>query len=330
MPITTAQFNDLVKNAKVQWAEARQNPEFPYVRKQLAKVVSVDEATSEHSSVSSVETARRRNEGDEAYTGSVKQGYTKNFAQAEIALKAEVTKKLRRFDKYEEIMRRMRMMGAGADRRMEIDIASLLFYAWATSYVSMDGETVTTATPDGLALIDNAHTAKNSAATFSNEIGTTHSPISVSVLEALQQLGNKFIDDSDGRAMPSMFDTIITANHAPTIHTVERIIGSDKLAETTDNDKNTFKGKYKHLIVPYLNINPATQEYDSTRDKYVFVANLGERNKFRMEVAQDVMFEAPEKVFDTSTWKFLTTAYYDFGTLGANFIAGTKGDGSAV
>lgn len=329
MAITTADYPDLVKNAKVQWQKVRD--EFSKVRGELAVIKSVTEATSEHSSIGSVQTAKRRNEGDAAVKGTVKQGYTKTFNQVEIANEAEVTKRLRLFDKYDEIMKRMRMMADGAERRMEIDIASLLYYAWSTSYTNMDGETVNVASPDGLSLINAAHTAKHSSATFANQLSATHDPISVATLTSLAQLGNKFIDDSDGRAIPTQFTHIITANHEPTTHIVRRILNSTQLAETTDNDVNTFKNKYKHIIVPYLNINPATEAYDSTRDQYVFLANLmPDMNGFRMEVAQDVQFEEPEKVFDTSTWKFMTTAYYDFGTLFANFIAGTKGDGSSV
>ena len=55
-----------------------------------------------------------------------------------------------------------------------------------------------------------------------------------------------------------------------------------------------------------------------------------DENKFLIEESQSVRFEAPEQVFDSSTWQFLTTALYDLGTLGGNFIAGTKGDGTAV
>jgi hypothetical protein len=128
--ISVNQFLDLSKNAKVQWQQARD--EFPSVRQLLAVIENTGSRTSEHSGISGNQTARRRDDGDDAYKGTVKQGYTKNFTQAEIALQVDVTKQMRMFDQYGQIMERMRMMGRAAERRMEMDIASLLSYAWST------------------------------------------------------------------------------------------------------------------------------------------------------------------------------------------------------
>lgn len=329
MPITTADFNDLVKNAKIQWQKVRD--EFPSVRNQLANVVSVDEKTSEHSHISSVETARRRNEGSDAYKGDLKQGYNATFTQQEIALQEDVTKQMRMFDKYEQIMQRMRKLGRGAERRMELDIASLLSNAWSTSYTNLDGETVTTSTPDGKALIDSGHTVSGTSDTFSNEISSTHDPISVDVLEDLEELFNNFLDTADGRVHPVMPDTIITGRHAPTVHQVRRILNSELLAGTANNDTNSFR-EYNHLIVPFLDLNPATEQRDSNKKQYCFLAALGDMDTkgFRIEMSQDVRMEPPEQVFESSDWQFQTTGLYDFGTLFPTFIAGTKGDGSSV
>lgn len=325
--ITTANFDDLVKNARVQWMKAR--AEFPSVRNLLANVVNVENKTSEHSGISMAMTARRRDDGDDAYVGTLKQDYTKNFTQAEIALQMDVTKQLRKFDNYEEIMKRMRLLGKGAERRIELDLAMLLSYAWSTSYTNLDGETVTTSVPDGLALIDDAHTCNGSSSDFSNEVSTTHDPISTDVLEDLEEKFNNFLD-ADGRNVPVLPDTIITGRHAPTVHTTKRILNSDKLQGTTDNDTNSFRD-YRHLIVPFLDLN-GDETRQSTKYRYCFVAALGNKddNGFRLEMSQDIQFETPEQVLESGIWQFLTTALYDYGTLHPRFIAGTKGTGDAV
>jgi hypothetical protein len=332
--ITTANFNDLVKNAKYSWTKARDD--FGSIRNLLADVVSVTEKTSSHSGISGTPTARRRDEGDDAYKGTVKQDYTKTFTQAEIALQVDVTKQLRMFDKYDEIMKRMYNMGRGAERRLELDLASLLYSAWASSYTNMDGETVTTTTPDGVVLISPSHTCNGSSSTWSNEISTTHDPISTDTFEALEEKFNGFLD-ADGRNVPVIPDTVITGRHAPTVHIVRRILLSDNLQGTTDNDKNTLKTNpngmaYRHLIVPFLDVTPSTEARNSSMARYCFLAALNNKydRGFRIEMSQDVKFEAPEQVFESGTWEFMTTALYDFGTLFANFMAGTKGDSSAV
>lgn len=328
--ITSAQFNDLVKNALVQWNMARKE-EKP-VRSILAYVKPVTEATSEHSDISSVVTARRRNQGDDSFKGTLKQGYKKNFNQVEISLQYDVTKYLRKFDKYDEIMRRMRLMGRGAERRMELDIASLLSYAWDSSYTNLDGETVTTTTPDGQPLISTAHTPNKASSTWSNEVSTTHNPISPAVLEDLEEKFNNFEDDGDGRTIPISPSHIISGKHSPTVNEIERILKSPEKPDTAERAINVQKGKLKHLIVPFIDRNAATEKRDANKIRYCFVAQLDNKdeNGFMIEQSQGIEFEPPEQVFESSTWQFLTTAYYDFGTLRANFISGTKGTGAAV
>lgn len=330
MPITTRAFNDLVKNAYVAWSQSRN--EFPSVRSQLAVIQNTMELSPEYSRMSSVQTARRQNEGDDAWKGTMKQDYRKTFNQTKIALQYEVTEKMRLFDKYDEIMRGMRQMGRGAERRMELDIASLLYNAWSSSYTNLDGETVTTTSPDGQTLIYTAHTCNGASTTFSNEIPTTHSPFDQTVLEKLEEVFNGMVDSADGRVTPIMPDTIITGRHAPTVHAVKRVLNSEFYTENANNSSNTSKSSYKHLIVPFLDVNPQTEARNSSMYKYVFLAALNNKddNGFRMVMAQDAKFVAPEQVFDSGTWQFQTGAYYDFGTLFANFIAGTKGTGAAV
>ena len=200
-----------------------------------------------------------------------------------------------------------------------------------------DGETITVSTPDGVSLINPTHTCNGSSNTFSNEISTTHTPIATDVFEALEEKFNGFLDQADGRNVPVIPDTVITGRHAPTVHMVKRILHSDKLQGTTDNDKNTLKTNsagtdYRHIVVPMLDFNCQTEQRDSDKHRYCFLASLGgeEERGIVAEVSQDIRFEPPEQVFESSTWEFMSTGLYDFGVLFANFIAGTKGDGNAV
>ena len=90
--IKVSSFLDLSKNALVQWNKGRMKlPEASngYV---IKKNVAV--RTSEHTALDNGETARRRDDGDDAYKGELKQSYTQNFTQAEIALQFDVTKQM--------------------------------------------------------------------------------------------------------------------------------------------------------------------------------------------------------------------------------------------
>lgn len=150
----------------------------------------------------------------------------------------------------------------------------------------------------------------------------------------MEEKFNNFIDEADGRLIPVTPDTIITGRHAPTVYTVQRLINpvGSLRAFTPDNDRNLYDLKYKHLVLPFIDLNMATEARTSSKYRYCFVAALGDKdvNGFRLEMSQDIKFEAPEQVFESSVWQFLTTALYDFGLIRAGFITGTKGTGDAV
>ena len=86
------------------------------------------------------------------------------------------------------------------------------------------------------------------------------------------------------------------------------------------------------LIVPFIDMNAATEARDGDKKQYVFLANLmgQDDNGFAIEMSQDVELETPEQVFESGIWQFGSSALYDFGTKWSNFIAGTKGTGAAV
>lgn len=330
MAITLREFDDLAKNALVKW---RDTPaEYEEVRNKLYTVVDTSVETSEHSSISALPTARRRDDGDDAFKGTALQGYTINYRQEEIALEVDITKHMRKFDKYDEINKLVRGNKRSTIRRIEQDVAAPLSYAWSTSYTNLDGETVQTTAPDGLALIDNAHTPNGTSDTYSNELTGNHAQISQTTLENLLELGNGFLDEADGRSVPGVFNTIITGMHTPTKHEVKRILMSIQAPGSDLNDVNVNKGDFNHLIVPYMDFTSATETRDADKAKYCFVANIGDAdiNGFRLEVSEQPKLETPSEVFESSIWQFMSTGMYDRGTLTANFIAGTKGTGATV
>ena len=78
--ILTTSFNDVVKNARVQWREGYN--EVKPVARSLYDVRNVSEMTSEHSSFSGYGFAKRKHEGSSYTYGNIKQGYKlKDLAQ---------------------------------------------------------------------------------------------------------------------------------------------------------------------------------------------------------------------------------------------------------
>ena len=71
--ISTSQFNDLVKNAKLMWRDGYKS--IPFAARQMYDIRSVSEMTSEHSSISGYGFAERKQEGEKYAYGTIKQGY---------------------------------------------------------------------------------------------------------------------------------------------------------------------------------------------------------------------------------------------------------------
>ena len=89
MTILTTQFDDVVKNAKVQWREGFNS--VPKTARQLYDVRNVGEMTSEHSTIAGYGFAKRKEEGESYAYGSIKQGYTLNLSQTRIGLMDAIT-----------------------------------------------------------------------------------------------------------------------------------------------------------------------------------------------------------------------------------------------
>lgn len=336
--ITLEDFPLVSANIKVEWDKLP--AEFPLVREQLAVTKAGDmRLTSDHSKMSSVQTARRRSDGGNAYKTTLKQGYRVTMQKEEVAEELDVTKQMRMYDQYDIIAERTRALSTGVQRRAELDIASLTYNAWSTSYTNLDGETVTTTGPDGLALAHIAHTTNGSSSTYNNTLGAageTYDAMSPDVLERMEEQANGLLDEADGRNMPTMLDTIITGRHAPTRYEVARILNSTMTPgsslDSTNNSENQLKAAYKHLVIPFLDMNPATEQRASTRYRYNFLANLSnpDRNGFYMPFSQAPMIDAPFNVTESNVWQYVATADYDFGLLASNFIIANKGDGNTI
>src|SRR3990167_8018547 len=105
MPISTTQFNDLVKNANVAWREEYES--VPQAARLMYDMVPNENLTSEHSHIDSPGFARRKDQGGSIVVGNPRQGYTLNLTKSRIALREDVTWEMRKYDKYREIEKKM-------------------------------------------------------------------------------------------------------------------------------------------------------------------------------------------------------------------------------
>jgi len=321
--ILTTQFNDVVKNAKVQWRKGFM--EIPMAARKLYDVRNVSEKTSEHSIIDGYGFAKRKQEGDNYTYGSIKQGYTLNLSQTRIGLMDAITWEMRKFDKYREIDKKMRKLGEATAKRIELDLThQFTFGMSAASYTNMDGETIATTSADGQNIFDTDHTATGTDDTYSNLITTAFGR---TALEEAENAFNTFVDNN-GNIVDVMPDTIITGRNVTVQNAVKEFLKSTLVPDEANNSVNVYAGKYKHLVLPYLSTSSAGAPV-TTYDNYWMLADVRHTDAI-CEISENPTFKAPTmngngEDFETDDWKFKSSACYDYGVLDFKWIVGSTG-----
>ena len=321
MPILTSQFNDLVKNALVQWREEYDSVE--KAARTLYDITPNENLTSEHSHIDSPGFARRKDEGGSYVIGSPRQGYTLNLTKSRIGLRDSVTWEMRKYDKYREIEKKMRGLGESTAMRIELDLTHLFtFGLQGSSYVNMDGETVNTVTGDGVQIFSNSHTITGSATTVDNLNGTA--AFNRTNLEAAERLFRNMVNMNDVKVVPKP-DTIITSDEPALVNVVQEFLRSQGAPDTAERSDNVYKGKYQHLVLPLLatDLNGAPS---STGRYYWMLADMKHKDAI-CEFSEMPTFTAPNpgsngEDFDTDDWKFKSSASYAYGVLDYKWVVG--------
>lgn len=323
MAILTTQFNDVVKNAKVQWRNGFNS--VPKAARELYDVRNVSEMTSEHSIINGYGFARRKREGEAYAYGSIRQGYTRTLSQTRVGLTDGITFEMRKFDKYREIDKKMRLLGESTAKRIELDLTHLFTFGMsAASYTNVDGETVATTSADGQNLFDTDHTLKSGTTTLSNLITTEFSRAG---LEEAENTFNTFTDDNDNIILVEP-DTIVTGRNVTIQNAVKEFLKSTLVPDEANNATNVYSGKYRHLVLPFLSTT-ANGQPTTSYDKYWMLADLKHKDAI-CEISENPTFTAPSiggngEDFETDDWKFKSSATYDYGVLDYKWIVGSTG-----
>lgn len=291
----------------------------------LYDVYNVSEKTSEHSQIDGPGYAKRKKEGDRYVIGSPVQGYSLNLSQQRIGLMEEVTWEMRKYDKYREIEKKMRMLGESTAQRMELDLTHQFSYALsgATSYTNIDGETVYTMSGDGKAIFATDHTISGGSSIVSNLITAQFSRAG---LEAAELLFTKMVNNNGVKVVVKP-NTIITSDDPATVNAVKEFLKSSGNPDSANLASNVYQNKYQHIVLPYLSTD-ATGAYDSTKAKYWMIANTTHTDAI-CEVSESPTFKAPSvggngEDFETDGWKFKSSASYDLGVLDFKWIVGSN------
>lgn len=219
--------------------------------------------------------ARSMPEGTNAKKATVGTGYYIVTSVVRRAMEIDITFQMRRYNKFAEVTSKLTSLAHFVPQRCELDLTHRITFGNATSYVNMDGETVSTAVGDGLALFSAAHTLAFSAMTYSNLV--TGAPVfSQGAYEATLQLTVSNVLSNFGERRVMDFNAIWSSDDPNTVAEIKRVLES-----TSDVDQNNpgvvnvYKNSRRHVILTQL-ATTATGAYDSTKRRWWGIASIGQ------------------------------------------------------
>lgn len=225
--------------------------------------------------VDSSAVAHRKREGVNSHKASMGVGYTKTITKERFAEEFDFTKEMFDENKDPSIIGQLRNLNECMADRLDFELTMRFTYATATSFTNMDGDTVTTTMGDGLAFAYSAHTCKFDSATYRNRVAGD--PIfSKGGFQAARLLANTNIVDNFGARKAMDFNVIVTGDDPSTVDEVQQFLNS--VSDNSQNNSgvtNTQKGKWRHIILPYLAYT-ALKAYDSTKRRHWFIAAIGQ------------------------------------------------------
>jgi len=218
----------------------------------------------------------------------------------------------------------MTALGESTATRIELDLTHLFtFGLQGSSYTNMDGETVSCTTGDAVQIFSNSHTITGGSTNVDNYNGTN--AFNRTNLEAGERLFRNMVNNADKKVTPKP-NCIITSDDPAMINAVKEFMMSVDAPDTAERATNVYKGKYQHIILPYLattNVGAPT----STGRYYWMLADLSKKDAI-LEFSENPTFTAPTpggngEDYMNDNWMYKSSASYAYGILDFKWIIGS-------
>jgi hypothetical protein len=282
---------------------------------QIFNVFDTTRLTYDHLILHGLSGIKRVADGQDLPRINSEEGDTITWTQEYYGAIASITKKMRKFDLYDQMTSLVKSLTVDAFDDIDQSLADVLGNgASASDYTDVYGETVSAVGPDGLALFSTAHTTSTSSETFSNII-TSNPVLSRSAIVTARKQGRTH-KDPNAKIRPVNLDTLIVA---PTNEDLaERILYSELMSGTGNNDINALKGKIKKLIV-WERLETRTGGTDTSAYWYMCdSAQVGET--LQCLFAERPSLDAPDEVYTNKNWDYSLDFYYAIGRGYPSFI----------
>lgn len=244
------------------------------------------------------------------------------WTQATYGALVSITKRMRRYDRYDQIEAQARSLIDDAFQKIDQSYADVLIKGFATTaYTDTYGQSVSAAGLDALALFHASHTNGSNSETFRNLIryNSTDNPLlsREAVVEARVDAYNYKAPNGVNR--PIELDRLLVC---PALYDQAlRIVGSQLLPGESTNDINPVKGLV--TVEQWAKLTAAADATDSSAYWYMYDSSkVGESLKSLF--GERPSLDAPEQVYKNKNWDWSLDFDYTIGRAFPAFIRGSN------
>lgn len=220
--------------------------------------------------------AKKKGEGVNAAIFKTQLGYSIDAPLRRFGFNVEYSYEFDNYTKNFEVESITRAALRAQANRMDLDLQQRISQLTATSYTNMDGDSVSVAVGDGLALGSTVHTLLASALTYRARVANNPAFSSSSLALAEQTYAENCYNHFGQKAYKKL-DTIISTDNSVQINNIRRELNST--ADTSALNagvKNVNANKYKHVVFSKIAVDPATGAPDTTKREYWGIVATGE------------------------------------------------------
>ncbi len=325
MSLTKSDFPTLTQKLNEWYNEASSDAVADWVGKDIFDVGETDWEVYNYLTLHGVAKFDLVADGQQFPNATSNEGDSTSFTQKQYAGRIGITKKMRKFDRYDQMQEVVNSEVDFAWDRIDQSQADLLLNGFTgTSYTDVYGQTQSNLAVDGVVLFSASHTNNINANTFRNLIKDSAANASPALARdpiVTARKDARVYKDPNGANRPVILDTLIVS--ATNEDLAERTVYSSGVQGTPNVDLNPLKGKIANIKVwSRLDTNGAGTD---TSAHWFMAASKGVKKSLKSPFAQRPMMYSPEEVNDSKTWEYTLDAFY---TLGAGYPKNIFGSGA--
>lgn len=278
--------------------------------------------------------AKAKNQSSNASTFRTQIGYSIDAAIQRKGFNVEYSYEFKNYEKYDTLNFTTTAALDAQSNRMDLDLQHLFTFFTSTSYVNMDGETVSVAVGDTLALGSTVHTLRASSSTYRSRMAN-NPQYSTGALELMEQSYSENCLNHFGQKQFLKADAIWSTDNAVVMNAIRRdLTSSAGVTEINSGVTNVNLNSRRHVVFSKV-ATDANGAPDTTKRNYWGICATGIKG-FQAYYALNEPAHRDSNVEGASTydvrkdlWSIPFRIGYSKAILSGRYFMGSTGDGTA-